>query len=122
MAGRARMVAWAQHLVQAMTTSDTTLTERGERWPQRLRRRAVAGAAIALLLVLWLNLFAALFGALSGYVLTGLARRPTAQPAPARRRVANALLAAALVAGGVLAIAEGISLLLNASTDGLPLL
>src|SRR5438132_1397109 len=94
MAGRSWMVAWAQHLAHAMTTSDTTLTERGERWPQRLRRRAVAGAAVALLLVLWLNLFAALFGALSGYVLTGLARRPTAQPVSIPRSPATAPLPA----------------------------
>ena len=89
-------------------------------WPEPLRRRAVACACGALLLVLWLNLFAALFGALAGYVLFGLVRRTNASHLPRRRRIANALLALALVAGGVFAIFEGFELLLNASTDGLP--
>jgi predicted PurR-regulated permease PerM len=114
------MVACFQHPAHPMSTSENELSRRGERWPQRLRRRAVVCAGIALLLVLWLHLFAALFGAMAGYVLFGLARRPTAEPAPARRRVANAVLAAALVAGGVIAVVEGIQLLLDASADGLP--
>src|SRR5438105_5074573 len=89
-------------------------------WPEAMRRRAVACALVALLVLLWLNLFAAVFGALAGYVLFGLVRRPRMRQLPARRRIGNALLAAALVAGGVIAIVEGFELLLNASTDGLP--
>jgi predicted PurR-regulated permease PerM len=104
-----------------MTTND--VTEPGpehRRWPRRLRQRAVACAGIALLLVLWLDLFAGLFGALSGYVLFDLARRPPAQVPSRRRRITNVLLVLVLVAGGVLAVFEGIELMLNASTDGLP--
>jgi predicted PurR-regulated permease PerM len=89
-------------------------------WPEPLRRRAVACAAVALLVILWLNIFAALFGALAGYVLYGLVRRPRARQLPRHRRIANALLALGLVAGGVFAVFEGFELLLNASTDGLP--
>ncbi len=75
-------------------------------------------AGIALLLILWLGLFSGLFGALAGYVLADLAR-PAAEPVPARRSVANALLTLLLVAGGAVALFEGIELLLNASSDGL---
>src|SRR3954468_7667123 len=89
-------------------------------WPEPLRRRAVACAAVALLLVLWLNLFAALFGAMAGYVIFGLLRRTRAAQLPRHRRIANALLALALVARGIFAVFEGFELLLNASTDGLP--
>jgi predicted PurR-regulated permease PerM len=89
-------------------------------WPEPQRRRAVIAAAVMLLVLLWLNLLAALFGALSGFVLYGLVRVPRATRAPWPRRAANALLAALLIAGGVVAIFEGISLLLNASSDGLP--
>lgn len=103
-----------------MATPESALHARGERWPPRLRQRAVLSAGIALLVVLWLQLFAALFGALAGYVLFSLARRPTAQPVTAGRRIANILLAAALMAGGAFAVFEGVELLLNASSDGLP--
>jgi predicted PurR-regulated permease PerM len=103
-----------------MSTNESALSRQGERWPQRLRQRAVVCAGVALLLILWLKLFGALFGAMAGYVLFGLARRPTAVPASPLRRTANALLAVALVAGGIFAIVEGIGLLLNASADGLP--
>ncbi|HUR88419.1 MAG TPA: AI-2E family transporter [Ramlibacter sp.] len=89
-------------------------------WPEPLRQRAVAFALGALLLVLWLHLFAALFGALAGYVLLWLIRKPRTKQIPARRRIANRLLALALVSGGVIALVEGFHLLLNASADGLP--
>lgn len=103
-----------------MTTNESALRSQGQRWPPRLRARAVASAGVALLLVLWLHLFAALFGALAGYVLVGLARRPAAEPAPARRRIANIVLAVLLVAGGAIAVFEGVELVLNASSGGLP--
>jgi predicted PurR-regulated permease PerM len=74
---------------------------------RKTRAHAVIGAGIALLLVLHLGLFAALFGALAGYVLFAVGHR-------------NRVLAAVLVVGGMIAIAAGIDLLLNASTDGLP--
>jgi len=89
-------------------------------WPEAMRRRAVMLALGALLLVLWLNAFGALFGALAGYSLTSLVLRPRVNSAPLWRRVANAMLAIALVTGGALALVEGFHLLLNASTDGLP--
>ena len=89
-------------------------------WPEPMRRRAVAGALVALLIILWLNAFGGLFGALAGYSLTSLVRRPRVNDAPRWRRIANALLAFALVAGGAFALIEGFHLLLNASTDGLP--
>lgn len=89
-------------------------------WPEPLRRRAVACAAIALGVVLWQGLFGALFGALAGYVLYGMVKRPNVARAPAGRRAFNALLAAVLLAGGAFAIFEGVALLLNASHDGLP--
>jgi predicted PurR-regulated permease PerM len=89
-------------------------------WPEPMRRRAVICAALALLVLVWLNLVAALFGALAGYVLAGMVRRPKQSAAPTQRRIRNALLAAALVIGGVIAVFEGFELLLNASTDGLP--
>jgi predicted PurR-regulated permease PerM len=89
-------------------------------WPEPLRRRAVICALAALLVVLWLGLFAALFGALAGYVLMSLVRRPRLKQLPTVRRVGNVLLAVALIAGGVFALVEGVHLLLNASSDGLP--
>lgn len=89
------MVAWVQQIAYSMSIN------------RRLKARAVLGAGVALLLVLWLHLFAALFGALAGYVLFALGHR-------------NRGLAALLVAGGGIAIAGGVDLLLNASTDGLP--
>lgn len=89
-------------------------------WPEPLRRRAVIATAVALLVVLWLNVFGALFGALAGYVLTVLVRRPRVTGVPARVRLANWLLAAALLAGGVFALVEGFHLVMDASTDGLP--
>jgi predicted PurR-regulated permease PerM len=100
-----------------------TMTETAQPVPEHerhQRRRAIVCAGAALLIVLWLDLFAALFGALAGYVLYDLVRRPAAQPVRMTRRMANALLALLLVAGGVLAVFEGIELLLNASSDGLP--
>jgi predicted PurR-regulated permease PerM len=104
-----------------MRTPEPVLESLGE-WPLHLRRRAVVCAGIALLLVLWLGIFAALFGALAGYVLMGLTRRPAAERVPSRRRIANVLLTVLLVAGGIVAVVEGVELLLNASSDGLPLL
>lgn len=89
-------------------------------WPEPLRRRAVIGALVALLVVLWLNVFGALFGALAGYVLTALVRRPRAKGLPLRVRLANWLLAAALAAGGAFALVEGFHLIVDASSDGLP--
>ena len=89
-------------------------------WPEPWRRRAVIGALAALLLVLWLELFAALFGAMAGYVLSDLVQRPWARRLPMSRRIANALLAVVLILGGAFAVFEGVELLLNASTDGLP--
>jgi predicted PurR-regulated permease PerM len=101
--------------------TESELNTPGHAWPQNLRRLAVAWAGVALLIILWLGLFSALFGALAGYVLVDLAR-PAAQPVPVRRRITNALLTVLLVAGGAIALFEGIELLLNASSDGLPLL
>ena len=89
-------------------------------WPEPLRRHAVVWGMAALLLVLWLDLFAALFGALAGFVLHDIVTSPESSKSTPRKRVLSALLAAALVAGGVLAVLQGIELLLNASTDGLP--
>jgi predicted PurR-regulated permease PerM len=89
-------------------------------WPEPLRRRAVAAAVVALLVIVWLNVFGALFGALAGYVLCSLVRRSRMARAPLRRRLANAILAGALAAGGAFAVVEGVHLLLDASTDGLP--
>ena len=89
-------------------------------WTEPLRRRAVIAAGLTLLVLLWLKLLAALFGALAGYVLYTVARSPAAAPPSLGRRVGNMLLAAVLIAGGVLAIVEGVELLLNASSDGLP--
>jgi predicted PurR-regulated permease PerM len=109
-------------MTAAPMTPAASALQRRRRWPRRLRRRAVVCAAVVLLLVLWLELFAALFGALSGYVLVDLARRSAARPLSRARRIANALLVLLLVAGGAFAVFEGIELLLNASNDGLPLL
>ncbi|HEY8048596.1 MAG TPA: AI-2E family transporter [Ramlibacter sp.] len=89
-------------------------------WPEPLRRRAVACALVALLVVLWLNAFAALFGAMAGYVLTTLVRRPRTKELSLGRRLANRALAAALVAGGAFALVEGFHLIVDASSDGLP--
>lgn len=89
-------------------------------WPEPQRRLAVGLSMVALLVVLWLGLFAALFGAMAGYVIYGLVRRPRVRRLTPLRRIANALLAVALVAGGVFAVFEGIELLLNASAEGLP--
>src|SRR3569832_426573 len=90
------------------------------RWPRPLRRRAVVCAVVQLLVVLWLDMFAALFGALAGYVLYELALKTAADDRPLSKRVGSALLAVGLVAGGALALVTGFHLLLNASTDGLP--
>jgi predicted PurR-regulated permease PerM len=89
-------------------------------WPEPLRRRAVICALVALLVVLKLGLFPALFGALAGYVLMSLVHRPRAKDVPRRRRIANALMAVAIVVGGIVALVEGFHLLLNASSGGLP--
>lgn len=105
-----------------MIASESELDLEGPPWPPRLRRLAVASAAIALVLVLHLGLFAALFGTLSGYVLFDLVRRAAARQVSTRRRIANGVLTLLLLAGGILALSEGIELLLNASTDGLSFL
>ena len=88
--------------------------------PDPLRRRALLCAAVVLLALLWLDLFAALFGALSGYVLFDLVLRPAGSPVAGAVRARNVALAVSLALLGVLAIFEGVELLLNASTDGLP--
>jgi predicted PurR-regulated permease PerM len=75
---------------------------------------------VALLLVLWLDVFAALFGALAGYVLYGLAMRAANAQRTPRQRMWSALLAAGIVAGSAIALVEGFHLLLNASNGGLP--
>jgi predicted PurR-regulated permease PerM len=105
-----------------MRTSPAELNIPRQPWPQHLRRLAVAWAAVALVLVLWLGLFDALFGALSGYVLSGLARRAAARELAPWRRIANAVLTVLLLAGGIFALFAGIGLLINVSTDGLPVL
>ena len=99
---------------------EVTLTPEESAWPEPMRRRAVAGGLVALLVVLWLHLFAALFGALAGYALLWLIREPRNRHLSKHRRIGNALLAVALLAGGVVAVGEGFHLLLNASADGLP--
>jgi predicted PurR-regulated permease PerM len=103
-----------------MTTTVADLPHRRDRWPPPLRRRAVVAAAIALLLVLWLGLFDGLFGALAGYVLYALVQRSASRDKPLRHRIAYALLVAALLGGGAIALVEGFHLLINATTDGLP--
>jgi predicted PurR-regulated permease PerM len=103
-----------------MTTTVADLPHRRDRWPPPLRRRAVIAAAIALLLVLWLGLFDGLFGALAGYVLYALVQRSASRDKPLRHRIAYALLVAALLGGGAIALVEGFHLLINATTDGLP--
>jgi predicted PurR-regulated permease PerM len=91
-----------------------------ERWPRAWRQRAVLVTVVALLLVLWLDVFAALFGALAGYVLYGLVMSASNERRTPRQRVWNALLAAGIVAGSAFALIEGFHLLLNASNGGLP--
>jgi predicted PurR-regulated permease PerM len=75
---------------------------------------------VALLVVLWLNVFGALFGALTGYVLYGLVMRAANDERTPRQRVWSALVAAGIVAGSAIALVEGFHLLLNASNGGLP--
>ena len=76
--------------------------------------------AVALLVVLWLDVFAALFGALAGYVLYALVMRAANERRTPRERIVSALVAAGILAGGVIAFVEGFHLLLNASNGGLP--
>ena len=90
------------------------------RWPRPLRRRAHDCAVVLLLVVLWLDMFAALFGALAGYVLYELALKTAADDRPLRKRVASALLAVGLVAGGALALVTGFHPLPYAASARLP--